>query len=121
VKTDISQYHARIGRRGGLVSSPAKRAAARRNALKRWGRKPQPEPIPLRRLRDGEWYLGQGRNSSVGLWDKQAQCFWTIAVNDFPDPASFPGGSRRQVRLKQVNYRTPEAGSFAPISVLKNS
>jgi hypothetical protein len=119
VKANISNYHARIGRRGGRVSSPAKTAAAQRNALKRWGRKHLPSLIPAAQLRDGRWYLGQGRNSSVGLWDKQAQCFWTIAVNDFADPASFPNGSQRQVRLKQETYWTAIAGSFKPISPIK--
>jgi hypothetical protein len=121
MKPDISEYHAQIGRRGGLVSSAAKGAAARRNALKRWGRKPEPQAIPRHRLRDGVWYLGQGRSSSIGLWDQQAKCFWTIVVNDFPDPAAFPKGSGRQVRLKQEDYWTPEAGSFMPISPLKTS
>jgi hypothetical protein len=120
VKIELSTYAARIGRRGGQVSTPAKRLAARRNACKRWGRPFEPEAIPARKLRDGTWYCGQGRNSSIGLWDAQAGCFWTIAVNDFADARQFPKGFRRQVRLKQESYWTPEGGSFKPFTALKD-
>jgi hypothetical protein len=114
-----SEYLARIGRRGGKASTPAKREAARRNACKRWGKTIDPRPIPLTRLHDGTWYRGRGRNSSVGLWDRKAGCFWTVAMNDFADPIQFPKGSRRQVRLKQENYRTMDAGTFVPLAPLK--
>ena len=114
----ISSHYARIGRRGGRASTPAKRAAARRNALKRWGREPLEAVLSVEVLRDGTWYRGEGRNAKVGLWDAHAQCFWTIAVNDFADPARFPAEPLRQVRLKREEYFTKHSGTFRPTATL---
>jgi hypothetical protein len=114
----ISAHFAKIGRRGGSASSPAKRAAARLNALKRWGRKSDARILPLEFLRDGVWYRGRGRNATAGLWDARARCFWTIALNDFADPATFPAQPRRQVRLKREDYFTRQSGTFKPLAPL---
>ena len=116
MSTSISSHFAKIGRRGGLASTPAKREAARRNALKRWGKTDQ--VIPVKSLQDGEWYWGRGRNSSIGIWDNRAVCFWVIAFNDFANPASFPSIGRRQVRLKREDYIGNKNGTFAPIRTL---
>ena len=117
--SQISRYYARIGRRGGKASTPAKRAAARLNALKRWGHRTEDPVIPLEVLRDAQWYCGVGRNAPVGLWDARARCFWTIAVNDFADPARFPGESVRQVRLKREDYSDTRTGSFKPLAAIE--
>lgn len=114
----ISKHYARIGRRGGRASTPAKRAAARQNALKRWGRSPAEAILPVEALRDGAWYRGLGRNATVGLWDARAHCFWTVAVNDFPDPAKFPSAPLRQVRLKREDYFSATSGSFRPVAAV---
>jgi hypothetical protein len=114
----ITEHYSRIGRQGGRASTPAKAAAARMNALKRWRPKANSGVLPEALLRDGVWYRGLGRNSSVGLWDAHARCFWTIAVNDFADPASFPAKSRRQVRLKREDYFSNESGTFKPSQAL---
>jgi hypothetical protein len=114
----ISAHFAKIGRRGGLASTPAKRAAARRNALKRWGRQPVAAILPLQALRDGMWYLGHGRNSVAGLWDARARCFWTVALNDFSNPATYPAKPKRQVRLKREDYFSQQNGTFKPIARL---
>lgn len=114
----IAAHYSKIGRRGGRASTPAKKVAARLNALKRWRRKSDPGVLPQELLRDGTWYRGRGRNSIVGLWDSRARCFWTIAVNDFADPASFPAKSRRQVRLKREDYFSRESGTFKPSALL---
>ncbi len=111
----ISAHYARIGRRGGLASTPAKRFAARLNAFKRWRRG---RILPMELLRDGVWYEGRGRNSSVGLWDARAKCFWVITVNDFADPATFPAKSRRSVRLKREDYFSAVGGTFMPLRLL---
>ena len=111
MRNAISAYHAKIGRRGGTASTPAKRAAARLNALKRWHPKAG-GLLPLDSLKDGTWYRGQGRNATVGLWDGQGQCFWTVAMNDFADPATFPIHPRRQVRLKREDYFSIHRGEF---------
>jgi hypothetical protein len=55
----------------------------------------------------------------VGLWDARARCFWTIAVNDFADPARFPGESVRQVRLKREDYSDTRTGSFKPLAAIE--
>lgn len=115
----ISAHYAKIGRRGGSATSPAKRAAARLNALKRWRRKPAAGILPLEVLRDGVWYRGHGRNSTAGLWDARAGCFWTVVLNDFADPATFPAASRRQVRLKREDYYSSSSGTFRPAAVLE--
>jgi hypothetical protein len=114
----IASHYARIGQRGGQASSPAKRAAARRNAQKRWGRAAEEPVLPLDALRDRTWYRGQGRNAMVGLWDSRASCFWTIAVNDFADPAKFPAEPLRQVRLKREDYSSKAGGTFRPTGTL---
>lgn len=114
----VLRHYARIGRLGGRASTPAKRAAARRNALKRWGRRPGPSTLPMEMLCDRAMYRGEGRNSRVGLWDARAHCFWTIAVNDFADPARFPSQGRRYVRLKREEYFTPKRGTFKPEAVI---
>jgi hypothetical protein len=114
----ISTYYARIGHKGGRASTPAKRAAAQRNALKRWGRKPEEHVLTVESLRDGAWYRGQGRNATVALWDACAHCFWTIAVNDFADPAKFPAEPLRQVRLKREDYFSDVNGTFRPSRAL---
>ncbi len=118
MRNAISAHYAKIGRRGGLASTPAKRAAARRNALKRWRRKPDAGILPLQRLRDGMWYLGRGRNAAAGLWDARAKCFWTVALNDFANPAIFPAEPLRQVRLKREDYFSRQSGTFKPIARL---
>ena len=88
------------------------------NALKRWRPKAEAGVLPEDLLRDGVWYRGHGRNSAVALWDSRARCFWTIAVNDFADPASFPANSRRKVRLKREDYFSDEGGTFKPSQIL---
>ncbi len=70
--------------------------------------------LALEALRDGTWYRGSGRNGKVGLWDARAHCFWTIALNDFADPANFPALPLRQVRLKREDYFSECSGSFRP-------
>jgi hypothetical protein len=110
----IAAHYSKIGRRGGRVSSPAKAIAARLNALKRWRPKAEAGILPRELLRDGIWYRGRGRNSSVGLWDSRARCFWTIVINDFADPAHFPRKARRQVRLKREDYFSVKSGTFKP-------
>jgi hypothetical protein len=119
MRNAVSAHYAKIGRRGGLAATPAKRAAARRNGLKRWRRKPNEEILPLNRLRDGMWYRGHGRNAAAGLWDARAKCFWTVAVNDFANPAEFPAQPRRQVRLKREDYFSNYSGTFKPIARLR--
>jgi hypothetical protein len=69
-------------------------------------------------LRDGTWYRGSGRNARVGLWDARAHCFWTIALNDFADPAKFPAQPLRQVRLKREDYFSESSGSFRPATAI---
>jgi len=71
--------------------------------------------IRLEELKDGQWYRGVGRNASLGRWDAEAQCFWVVVFNDFADPAQFPNGSTRHVRLKQEHYFTPTGGTFKPL------
>ena len=114
----ISSHYAKIGRTGGRASTPAKRAAARRNALKRWGRVPGESVLPVKTLRDATWYRGLGRNATVGLWDARAHCFWTISLNDFADPAKFPAEPLRQVRLKREDYFSETNGSFRPAATV---
>lgn len=118
MRNAILSHYARIGRRGGQASTPAKRTAARRNALKRWGRAPEEPVLQVEALRDGTWYRGQGRNATVGLWDARARCFWTIAVNDFANPAKFPAEPFRQVRLKREDYFSKASGTFRPTAAL---
>jgi len=69
-------------------------------------------------LRDATWYRGLGRSAAVGLWDARARCFWTIAVNDFADPAQFPAKPLRQVRLKREDYFSNAGGTFKPTGKL---
>ncbi|MEK7685005.1 MAG: hypothetical protein AAB466_06260 [Verrucomicrobiota bacterium] len=118
MRNAIASHDAKIDRRGGRASTPAKRAAARRNALKRWGHKTGESVLPMEVLRDGVWYRGRGRNATVGMWDGHARCFWTIAVNDFADPAKFPADPLRQVRLKREDYFTQTSGTFKPVAPL---
>jgi hypothetical protein len=115
VKAIVAKHCAKIGRRGGRVSSEAKRLAARRNALRRWGRKPEEAVIPIEELKDGQWYRGIGRNSNLGRWDAEARCFWVISFANFPDPARYPESSTRVVRLKQEDYYMPDGGTFKPL------
>lgn len=110
----IAAHYSKIGRQGGKASTPAKAAAARINALKRWRPKAKTPVLPEDALQDGAWYRGHGRNSAVGLWDSRARCFWTIAVSDFANPATFPASSRRKVRLKREDYFSAHAGTFKP-------
>lgn len=114
----ISAHCAKIGRRGGSASSPAKRAAARLNALKRWRGQSSAGILPKDFLRDGVWYRGRGRNAVAGLWDARAGCFWTVVLNDFADPATYPAEPRRQVRLKREDYFSRQKGTFKPMAPL---
>ena len=114
----IARHYARIGRRGGSVSSPAKRQAARLNALKRWRGKSPAEILAPDLLLDGVWYRGSGRNAPVGVWDARAQCFWTVAINDLADPATYPAAPHRQVRLKREDYHSKTRGTFKPVAPL---
>ncbi len=114
----ISSHYARIGRIGGRASTPAKRVAARQNALKRWGRFPAESVLPVETLRDGTWYRGLGRNAAVGLWDARGHCFWTIVLSDFAEPTKFPAQPLRQVRLKQEDYFSESSGSFRPAAAV---
>ena len=74
--------------------------------------------LPVGTLRDATWYRGLGRSAAVGLWDARARCFWTIAVNDFADPAQFPAKPLRQVRLKREDYFSNAGGTFKPTGKL---
>ncbi len=65
-------------------------------------------------LEDGVWYRGEGRNSHIGLWDRQSSAFWVIALNDFPNPKRFPEAPTRQVRMKQEKHWDVD-GSFKPV------
>ena len=118
VRNVISAHYAKIGRRGGLASTSAKRAAARINALKRWRPKRQRAILPLQMLQDRAWYRGRGRNSNLGLWDSRAGCFWTIAMSDFADPVNFPNKSRRKIRLKREDYFEKDKGTFKPLALV---
>jgi hypothetical protein len=108
----ISAYHARIGRSGGRRSSPAKTAAARAAANKRWGREPDIK-LPVEALADGRWYSGAGRNSDMGLWDARRGCFWVVSVSDQVDPLRYPEPGERSVRLKREGH-VDHGGSFHP-------
>ncbi len=119
MRNAIAAHYAKIGRLGGSASSPAKRLAARLNALRRWRRKLASDVLPMDFLRDGVWYRGRGRNAPAGLWDARAGCFWTIALNDFADPATFPAEPRRQVRLKREDYFSRRTGTFKPLAPLR--
>lgn len=114
----ISAHYAKIGLRGGRASTPAKRLAARLNGLRRWRRTRNVNVLAVDVLRDGVWYRGRGRNSNLGLWDGRSKCFWTIAINDFADPANFPVKSRRSVRLKREDYFSTRSGTFKPFAPL---
>ena len=59
-----------------------------------------------------------GRNAAAGVWDARAKCFWTVALNDFANPAAFPAEPRRQVRLKREDYFSRLSGTFKPIARL---
>jgi len=86
--------------------------------MKRWGHVPSEPVLPVGTLRDATWYRGLGRSAAVGLWDARARCFWTIAVNDFADPAQFPAKPLRQVRLKREDYFSNAGGTFKPTGKL---
>ena len=109
-KAVISAYHSRIGRRGGLKSSPAKRASARAAAQKRWGLE---AVLPIDTLADGRWYSGKGRNAQIGLWDARGRCFWVVSVNDWMDPLRYPEPGSRSVRLKRERH-FDGGGTFSP-------
>jgi len=108
----ISAYQARIGRRGGLKSSPAKTAAARAAAYKRWGRTDEAS-LDIETLTDGRWYAGKGRNAHIGLWDERGHCFWVVSVSDAVDPLRYPEPGARSVRLKRERHFA-EGGTFRP-------
>ena len=102
--------------KNGRHTKPARHSAAtRRVVLSHQDIRTAEKVIPMKKLKDGQWYRGIGRNSSFGRWDENARCFWVVVFNDFPDPARYPEGSTRQVRLKQEDYFTPAAGSFKPL------
>lgn len=108
----ISAYHARIGSMGGRRSSPAKTAAARAAANKRWGRESGMN-LPIAALTDGRWYSGAGRNSNMGLWDARRGCFWVVSVSEQVDPMRYPDPGERTVRLKREGH-VDHGGSFRP-------
>lgn len=108
----ISAYHARIGRRGGRKTSPAKAAAARAAANKRWGRDPAVK-LPTEVLADGLWYSGEGRNARMGLWDARRRCFWVVSMSDHVDPLHYPEPGERTVRLKREGH-VDDGGTFRP-------
>ncbi len=108
----ISAYHARIGRRGGRKTSPAKAAAARAAANKRWGRD-LAVTLPAKTLADGRWYSGAGRNAGMGMWDARRWCFWVVSVSDRVDPLCYPEPGERTVRLKREGH-VDDGGTFRP-------
>jgi hypothetical protein len=108
----ISSYQATIGRIGGSKSSPAKRAAAKAAALKRWGRGTL-LVLEINDLTDGTWYSGKGRNTDMGLWDSKGRCFWVACIVDQMDPMTFPEPGARTVRLKRERH-VSEGGTFQP-------
>ncbi len=116
MNSQLSERLAELGRKGGKVSSEAKRAAAKRNALKRWGNLGKASPIPAEQLKDRQWYFGKGRSGPFGLWDSAAECFWTIALNEFSNPAAFPNGGIRQARLKKELHLNSKGGTFEPLA-----
>jgi len=113
LKSDvISSYQAAIGRIGGSKSSPAKKAAARAAAFKRWGRDTVPM-LEIGNLNDGTWYSGKGRNSDIGLWDSRSRCFWVTCIVDSIDPLAFPLPGARRVRMKRERHVSDD-GTFQP-------
>lgn len=109
---EISAYQAEIGARGGRISSPAKRRAARVAARKRWGHA-DPDVLPINELLDQVWYSGKGRNANIGLWDEKRGCFWVIGLSDYIDPKKFPVSNARRVRLKREGHQE-QGGTFRP-------
>jgi hypothetical protein len=108
----ISSYQAAIGRVGGSKSSPAKKAAARAAAFKRWGRETA-TLLPIDDLTDGTWYSGKGRNADMGLWDARNRCFWVTCIVDHVDPMAYPLPGSRAVRMKRERH-TDDKGTFQP-------
>lgn len=115
-KNIIADHQARIGRLGGMKSSPAKRASARAAAMKRWGHDIEPE-LAMEDLEDGKWYFGKGRNAEVGMWDERSRCFWLVAVSDGVDPERYPEPGSRSVRLKREKHHAG-GGTFHPRKIL---
>ena len=117
--TAVTEHYRKIGALGGRAKSPAKTRAARAAARKRWGL-PDPEAraIAPSRLRDQRWYVGQGRNGNIAMWDTEQKCFWITTVSDLPDPSNYPSGSARVVRLKQEGHISHEGGTFKPLQRL---
>lgn len=74
--------------------------------------------IPLPKLKDGAWYRGEGRNNHLGRWDSEARCFWVVSFANFSDPARYPEGSTRLVRLKQEDYFSAKGGTFKPLALV---
>jgi hypothetical protein len=109
----------RIGHHGGKPVANAKRLPSRHEALRHYKLKPGQAVIPMEKLQDGRWYVGIGRNSDLGRWDAEAQCFWVISFANFADPARYPKGSTRIVRLKQEDCFTSTSGTFKPLELLK--
>lgn len=110
----LHSYFSKIGKKGGQISSPAKREAARRNIMKRWHGVVKKGGISRSCLIDGDWYIGKGRNGHVGRWDSRSGCFWLVAMNTWTDPRTFPEGGERSFRLKQESH-VEEQGSFTPL------
>lgn len=66
-------------------------------------------------LIDGAYYIGHGRNADIGRWDERSRCFWVISISNWAlNPATYPLGTVRNVRLKREDYYSKSGGTFKP-------
>ncbi len=73
------------------------------------------QQIPMEQLETGRWYVGRGRNGSVGLWN--GECFLVIGPEGIRESAEPPKRETRWV-IKQEPYFTESSGCFQPFAAV---
>jgi hypothetical protein len=69
------------------------------------------QQIPMEQLETGRWYVGRGRNGSVGLWN--GECFLVIGQEGVKVSAVPSKWENRWVIKQEPNF-TESSGCFQP-------
>lgn len=72
--------------------------------------------IPMEELVPGKKYIGEGRNSNIGIWN--GINFEVVSESTWTNPERYPSGGKTIRRIKNEDYYTSRNGTFKPYRIM---